>query len=131
MVNFSVFYLSLFCVSLFIFVLFRSDDELEDAPVQGPLPLEPDDAPWKRSESGIRKLYVNITYSDLNVENIYKHCYLFDVLFFLFAVFVKCLVKLTTCYFLRLVLNILSYHYPKWLYQLVIHLFWNHLKCDR
>lgn len=30
-----------------------SDDEL---PVQGPIPFEPDDAPWKRSESGIRKL---------------------------------------------------------------------------
>ncbi|KAG8233897.1 hypothetical protein J437_LFUL005225 [Ladona fulva] len=28
----------------------------EDAPVQGPLPFEPDDAPWKRSDSGIRKL---------------------------------------------------------------------------
>ncbi|XP_017787170.1 PREDICTED: RILP-like protein homolog isoform X2 [Nicrophorus vespilloides] len=29
----------------------------EDAPVQGPLPYEPDDAPWKKSsESGIRKL---------------------------------------------------------------------------
>lgn len=28
----------------------------EDLPVQGPLPLEPDDAPWKKSESGIRKL---------------------------------------------------------------------------
>ncbi|KAF7378894.1 hypothetical protein HZH66_015128 [Vespula vulgaris] len=30
----------------------------KDAPVQGPLPYEPDDAPWKKSsESGIRKLY--------------------------------------------------------------------------
>lgn len=30
-----------------------------DAPVQGPLPYEPDDAPWKKSsESGIRKLWV-------------------------------------------------------------------------
>lgn len=29
----------------------------EDPPVQGPLPYEPDDAPWKKhSESGIRKL---------------------------------------------------------------------------
>ncbi|KAI4454809.1 zinc finger protein dzip1 [Holotrichia oblita] len=29
----------------------------EDAPVQGPLPYEPDDAPWKKSsESGMRKL---------------------------------------------------------------------------
>ncbi|XP_044763444.1 RILP-like protein homolog isoform X2 [Coccinella septempunctata] len=29
----------------------------DDAPVQGPIPLEPDDAPWKKSESGIRKLF--------------------------------------------------------------------------
>ncbi|XP_050441129.1 RILP-like protein homolog isoform X2 [Adelges cooleyi] len=34
-----------------------SDDEQEEGPVQGPLPLEPDDAPWKRSESGIRKFF--------------------------------------------------------------------------
>jgi len=41
----------------FIFILIRSDDEQEEGPVQGPLPLEPDDAPWKRNpESGIRKL---------------------------------------------------------------------------
>lgn len=40
------------------YYIFRSDDEQEEGPVQGPLPLEPDDAPWKRSESGIRKLYV-------------------------------------------------------------------------
>ncbi|KAK9892494.1 hypothetical protein WA026_020484 [Henosepilachna vigintioctopunctata] len=32
----------------------------DDAPVQGPLPLEPDDAPWKKSESGIRKLIFNL-----------------------------------------------------------------------
>ncbi|CAH0595066.1 unnamed protein product [Chrysodeixis includens] len=30
--------------------------EEEEAPVQGPLPAEPDDAPWKRN-SGIRKLF--------------------------------------------------------------------------
>ncbi|CAD7086799.1 unnamed protein product [Hermetia illucens] len=30
----------------------------DDPPVQGPLPLEPDDAPWKKSsESGIRKFF--------------------------------------------------------------------------
>ncbi|XP_044763445.1 RILP-like protein homolog isoform X3 [Coccinella septempunctata] len=29
----------------------------DDAPVQGPIPLEPDDAPWKKSESGIRKFF--------------------------------------------------------------------------
>ncbi|XP_050521028.1 RILP-like protein homolog isoform X2 [Daktulosphaira vitifoliae] len=38
-------------------VVVSSDDELEEGPVQGPLPLEPDDAPWKRSESGIRKFF--------------------------------------------------------------------------
>ncbi|CAK9823625.1 RILP-like protein homolog [Anthophora retusa] len=33
----------------------------KDAPVQGPLPYEPDDAPWKRtSESGIRKFFRKI-----------------------------------------------------------------------
>ncbi|XP_065201364.1 RILP-like protein homolog isoform X2 [Planococcus citri] len=32
----------------------------DDLPVQGPLPLEPDDAPWKKSESGIRKLFRKI-----------------------------------------------------------------------
>ncbi|XP_011304714.1 RILP-like protein homolog isoform X2 [Fopius arisanus] len=33
----------------------------EDAPVQGPLPYEPDDAPWKKtSESGIRKFFRKI-----------------------------------------------------------------------
>uniref|UniRef100_T1H2A5 RH2 domain-containing protein n=1 Tax=Megaselia scalaris TaxID=36166 RepID=T1H2A5_MEGSC len=37
-----------------------SDQEEEeiDPPVQGPMPFEPDDAPWKRSsESGIRKFF--------------------------------------------------------------------------
>ncbi|XP_018916345.1 RILP-like protein homolog isoform X2 [Bemisia tabaci] len=31
--------------------------EDEDPPVQGPLPCEPDDAPWKKSETGIRKFF--------------------------------------------------------------------------
>nr|XP_053630565.1 RILP-like protein homolog isoform X4 [Cherax quadricarinatus] len=31
------------------------DDDDEEPPVQGPMPYEPDDAPWKRGESGIRK----------------------------------------------------------------------------
>lgn len=40
---------------------FRIEDDEEsiaedDAPVQGPLPFEPNDAPWRKSESGIRKL---------------------------------------------------------------------------
>ncbi|XP_055911831.1 RILP-like protein homolog [Eupeodes corollae] len=34
-----------------------------DAPVQGPLPYEPDDAPWKKSsESGIRKFFRKLFY---------------------------------------------------------------------
>ena len=28
----------------------------EDLPVQGPLPQDPEDAPWKKNESGIRRL---------------------------------------------------------------------------
>jgi len=34
------------------------EDEDGDRPVQGPMPYEPDDAPWKKTprESGIRKL---------------------------------------------------------------------------
>ena len=34
------------------------DEDDPDPPVQGPMPYEPDDAPWKRTpkESGIRKL---------------------------------------------------------------------------
>ncbi|XP_059090961.1 RILP-like protein homolog isoform X4 [Tigriopus californicus] len=36
--------------------------KFEDLPVQGPLPEDPDDAPWKRgNESGIRKLFSFIT----------------------------------------------------------------------
>ncbi|XP_033329257.1 rab interacting lysosomal protein like isoform X2 [Megalopta genalis] len=36
-------------------------EEDKDAPVQGPLPYEPDDAPWKKtSESGIRKFFRKI-----------------------------------------------------------------------
>ncbi|KAL0267227.1 UNVERIFIED_CONTAM: hypothetical protein PYX00_009562 [Menopon gallinae] len=36
----------------------NSIGEEDDAPVQGPLPYEPDDAPWKKaSESGIRKFF--------------------------------------------------------------------------
>lgn len=36
----------------------EDDSPEDDPPVQGPLPYEPDDAPWKRGprESGIRKL---------------------------------------------------------------------------
>lgn len=55
-------------------MLFYSPEDDKDAPVQGPLPYEPDDAPWKKSsESGIRKLYVfNISlYTFLTLYNIY------------------------------------------------------------
>ncbi|XP_021699715.1 RILP-like protein homolog [Aedes aegypti] len=39
-----------------------------DLPVQGPLPYEPDDAPWKKhSESGIRKFFRKL-FSDVNSE---------------------------------------------------------------
>lgn len=34
----------------------RDAAEEEDPPVQGPMPYEPDDAPWRKGESGIRKL---------------------------------------------------------------------------
>ncbi|XP_023721803.1 RILP-like protein homolog isoform X2 [Cryptotermes secundus] len=37
------------------------NSEEDDPPVQGPLPFEPDDAPWKKSESGIRKLFTILT----------------------------------------------------------------------
>lgn len=52
-------------------MLFYSPEDDKDAPVQGPLPYEPDDAPWKKSsESGIRKLYVfNISYAFLIICN--------------------------------------------------------------
>ena len=37
----------------------ESDTNMEDLPVQGPLPQDPDDAPFRKAESGgIRKLYV-------------------------------------------------------------------------
>jgi len=35
--------------------------QMEDLPVQGPLPEDPSDAPWRRNESGIRKLFAFIT----------------------------------------------------------------------
>lgn len=48
----------LYKISLSLLYCFSPEDD-KDAPVQGPLPYEPDDAPWKKSsESGIRKLYV-------------------------------------------------------------------------
>lgn len=39
----------------------ETTEDDKDAPVQGPLPYEPDDAPWKKSsESGIRKFFRKI-----------------------------------------------------------------------
>ncbi|XP_015516926.1 RILP-like protein homolog isoform X7 [Neodiprion pinetum] len=39
----------------------ETPEDDKDAPVQGPLPFEPDDAPWKKSsESGIRKFFRKI-----------------------------------------------------------------------
>ena len=32
------------------------EENQADLPVQGPLPYEPEDAPWRKNESGIRKL---------------------------------------------------------------------------
>lgn len=48
-----------FCVRNNIFSSPRDSDSEDsgDRPVQGPMPYEPEDAPWKKSEvSGIRKL---------------------------------------------------------------------------
>ncbi|KAF2349405.1 hypothetical protein FHG87_019839 [Trinorchestia longiramus] len=38
------------------------EDDPDDPPVQGPMPYEPDDAPWKRRtrESGIRKFFIRM-----------------------------------------------------------------------
>ena len=32
------------------------NEDPNDLPVQGPLPQEPEDAPWKRNDSGVRRL---------------------------------------------------------------------------
>ncbi|XP_073990648.1 rab interacting lysosomal protein like isoform X2 [Rhodnius prolixus] len=39
----------------------------DDAPVQGPLPNEPNDAPWRKSESRIRKLFRKL-FNETNVN---------------------------------------------------------------
>lgn len=41
------------------------EDE-EETPVQGPIPYEPDDAPWRKSDSGIRKFFRKL-FSETNV----------------------------------------------------------------
>lgn len=38
----------------------------DEPPVQGPLPFEPNDAPWRKSESGIRKLFRKL-FNEANV----------------------------------------------------------------
>ncbi|XP_055621278.1 RILP-like protein homolog [Toxorhynchites rutilus septentrionalis] len=44
--------------------------KIEDLPVQGPLPYEPDDAPWKKhSESGVRKFFRKL-FSDVDASNL-------------------------------------------------------------
>jgi len=46
------------------------DSDDEDLPVQGPLPYEPEDAPWKRHEtSGIRKFFRRVFGSQSDVES--------------------------------------------------------------
>lgn len=51
------------CIATLCCSTCRPNSEEDDPPVQGPLPFEPDDAPWKKSESGIRKLWVlNFSY---------------------------------------------------------------------
>lgn len=46
----------------------NDETSTEDLPVQGPLPYEPDDAPWKRhSESGIRRFFRRL-FSDVNAD---------------------------------------------------------------
>jgi len=38
-----------------------SEEDSSDRPVQGPMPYEPEDAPWKKSEvSGIRKFFKRV-----------------------------------------------------------------------
>lgn len=60
----------------------------EDPPVQGPMPYEPDDAPWKKKDhdtTGVRKLYaLNLFFNqieDMSITNGICDC-LFVVFFF-------------------------------------------------
>jgi len=39
----------------------EEDEDPNDLPVQGPLPQEPEDAPWKRNDSGVRRFFSFIT----------------------------------------------------------------------
>lgn len=59
-----------------------------DAPVQGPLPYEPDDAPWKKSsESGIRKLWVpsERDFSNYTYIYIYMSWRIFNVVYYSYS----------------------------------------------
>ncbi|KAK3927371.1 RILP-like protein-like protein [Frankliniella fusca] len=44
-----------------VMVTLSPDGREEELIVEGPLPQEPDDAPWKKSDSGIRKLFKYLT----------------------------------------------------------------------
>lgn len=59
------------------------DDPNEERPVQGPLPYEPEDAPWKKSESnsGIRKLYVPLHLRHFHELIFAQTCFSFRKLF--------------------------------------------------
>ena len=65
-------------VSGIIFSPHSRDSDSEDScdrPVQGPLPYEPEDAPWKKSEvSGIRKLWVLQSRVSLSLINFIDVC---------------------------------------------------------
>ncbi|XP_055535845.1 RILP-like protein homolog isoform X1 [Wyeomyia smithii] len=55
------------------FNLIKVYNENNDLPVQGPLPYEPDDAPWKRQPgSGIRKFFRKL-FSDVNSDSVSCH----------------------------------------------------------
>lgn len=91
----------------------------EDPPVQGPLPYEPDDAPWKKTNetSGVRKLYVKplqISHQFFFFENyiLNEFCFFLSLV----SVFVNYLpIKV------QQVFRVVRYqHSLKWLYLLVI-----------
>ena len=94
--------IALFLVVNYMYYSFRRsevatevDFEDDELPVQGPLPLEPDDAPWKKSESGIRKLLVFVAFAVYE----YLYCIFFRIpinqllIFTLFSDFEKYLLN--------------------------------------
>lgn len=106
---------------IYLFISFknRMDELEEDLPVQGPLPFEPDDAPWKRTtdKSGVRKLYVLTIFRDFsffrNNASIDGDVLLFSLLITVFGNFLS--IKANP------VLNIILYRpYLKWVYLLVL-----------